>query len=145
MKTYLLVPVPEDVLRGLGALLHHAGQVHGGALLDEDAGAAQDLSVGLCNETFTIHQNLQIPNFCKDLKTIFQHLLSIQYNIRYRNSCTFIPSLHRILIFAKIFYKIIFDYFSIKYLGTHVAHVIFQIINNNNNLLDFESLNIRDH
>ena len=75
---YLLVPVPEDVLRGLGALLDHAGQVHGGALLDEDAGAAQDLSVGLCNETFTIHQ---IPNFCKDLKTIFQHLLSIQYKI----------------------------------------------------------------
>lgn len=29
-------------------------------------------------KTFTIYQNLQIPNFCKDLKTIFQHLLSIQ-------------------------------------------------------------------
>lgn len=47
---YLLVPVPEDVLRGLRALLHHAGQVHGGALLDEDAGATQYLGVRLCNE-----------------------------------------------------------------------------------------------
>ena len=96
-SAHLLVPVPEDVLRGLGALLHYAGEVHGGALLDEDAGAAQDLGVRLCKETFTIYQNLQIPNFCKDLKTIFQHLF-------YINSVEIaVPRLHRILIFVKMF------------------------------------------
>ena len=56
---YLLVPVPEDVLRGLGALLHHAGQVHRGSLLNEDARAAQDLGVRLCNENF---YNLSKPS-----------------------------------------------------------------------------------
>ena len=51
----------------------------------------------LCNETFTIYQNLQIPNFCKDLKTIFQHLF-------YINSVEIaVPRLHRILIFVKMF------------------------------------------
>ena len=145
MKTYLLVPVPEDVLRGLGALLHHAGQVHGGALLDEDAGAAQDLSVGLCNETFTIHQNLQIPNFCKDLKTIFQHLLSIQYNIRYRNSCTFLHFIASYLNFCKNILQNYFRLFFYKVSRDSCSACNFQIINNNNNLLDFESLNIKDH
>ena len=113
--------IPVDELRGLGAVphlntelslvschvittqrpdwltTHHAAEVHGGALLDEDAGAAQDLGVRLCNETFTIYQNLQIPNFCKDLKTIFQHLF-------YINSVEIaVPRLHRILIFVKMF------------------------------------------
>ena len=45
----LLVVVPEDVLGGLWAVLHKAGEVHGGPFLQEDVGAAHYLSVGLCN------------------------------------------------------------------------------------------------
>ena len=39
----LAVVIPEDVLRGLGAVPHQAGQVHGEALLQVNVGAAQDL------------------------------------------------------------------------------------------------------
>ena len=43
----LAIVIPEDVLRGLGAVPHQTGQVHGEALLQVDVRAAQDLSVGL--------------------------------------------------------------------------------------------------
>ena len=41
---------PEDVLRGLWAVPHQAGQVHGEALLQVDVRPAQDLRVRLCND-----------------------------------------------------------------------------------------------
>ena len=44
MPIYLGVPVPEDVLRRLRAVPHHAGQVEVVPLLQEDVGAAQNLS-----------------------------------------------------------------------------------------------------
>lgn len=43
----LAVVIPEDVLRGLGAVPHQAGQVHGEALLQVDVGAPEDLGVRL--------------------------------------------------------------------------------------------------
>ena len=43
----LAIVIPEDVLRGLGAVSHQTGQVHGEALLQVDVRAAQDLGVGL--------------------------------------------------------------------------------------------------
>ena len=42
--------VPEDELWGLRAVLDQAGQVHGGALVQEDLGTADYLGVGLCNQ-----------------------------------------------------------------------------------------------
>ena len=46
----LLVVIPEDELRRLRALLHQAGQVHGGTFVQEDFRAANYLGVGLCNQ-----------------------------------------------------------------------------------------------
>ena len=46
----LLVVVPEDVLGRLGAVLDQAGEVHGGALLQEDVGTAHNLREGFCNQ-----------------------------------------------------------------------------------------------
>ena len=47
---WLLVVIPENELWWLRALLHQAGEVHGGALVQEDLGTADYLGVGLCNQ-----------------------------------------------------------------------------------------------
>ena len=43
----LTIVIPEDVLGGLRAVPHQAGQVHGEPLLQVNVGAAQDLGVRL--------------------------------------------------------------------------------------------------
>ena len=47
LSSYLGVPVPEDVLGRLGAVPHHAGQVQVVSLLQENVGAAENLSYRL--------------------------------------------------------------------------------------------------
>ena len=42
----LTIVIPEDVLRGLGAVPHQTGQVHSEALLQVDVGATKDLGEG---------------------------------------------------------------------------------------------------
>ena len=95
-NVYLLVPVPEDVLRGLGALLHHAGQVHRGSLLDEDAGAAQDLGVRLCNENF---YNLSKPSNSQLLQRFKDNIST--FIINSVEIALPLSPLYCILIFAK--------------------------------------------
>ena len=54
LSSYLGVPVPEDVLGRLGAVPHHAGQVQVIPLLEENVGAAENLSYRLCKEIILI-------------------------------------------------------------------------------------------
>ena len=54
LSSYLGVPVPEDVLGRLGAVPHHAGQVQVVSLLQENVGAAENLSYRLCKEIILI-------------------------------------------------------------------------------------------
>lgn len=49
-EQYLIVVVPVDEVRRLGAVLHQAGQVDGGARVDVHVGAAKDVRARLCKE-----------------------------------------------------------------------------------------------
>ena len=57
----LLVVIPEDELRRLRALLHQAGQVHGGTFVQEDFRAADYLGVGLWKQY--LQSNISITQF----------------------------------------------------------------------------------
>ena len=62
LSSYLGVPVPEDVLGRLGAVPHHTGQVQVVSLLQENVGAAENLSYRLCKGIILITVPGQMSN-----------------------------------------------------------------------------------
>ena len=62
--------IPEDELRGLGAVPHHAGQVQVVPLLKENVGAAENLRDRLCEEIINNLPTILVVDGlkCEDLK-----------------------------------------------------------------------------